>query len=140
MAIFYLDSSAIIKLIVAEAETDALAALSDTDGFWVTSDLSRTEVMRAVARRQPDAIDEARKSLRSLALIELNRDLYDLAGRIQPPSLRSLDAINVAAALSLGDDLTGFVTYDRRLAQAASQNGLAVLSPGADMVSSPTAS
>jgi len=132
MAIFYLDSSAIIKLIVEETETDALAALSETDGFWVTSDLSRTEVMRAVARRQPDSIDVARESLHSLAIIELSRALYDLAGRLQPPSLRSLDAIHVAAALSLGGDLTGFITYDRRLAQAASQNGLTVLSPGAE--------
>ena len=133
MPVFYFDSSAIVKLIVDEAETDALAALSDEGGLWMTSDLARVEVQRAIARRQPQALDAARRQLRGLALMTLTGDTYDLAGRLQPAFLRSLDAIHVAAALSLGAGLTALVTYDQRLAVAAATNGLTVLSPGASI-------
>lgn len=133
MANYYLDSSAVVKLCVAEPETPALAelaGLADT-GLWLTCDLARTEVLRAIARRQPEALADAAQVLRHLAIMTLTSRLYDQAGRLPPATLRSLDAIHVAAALDLGSDLAAFITYDQRLGAAARLNGLPVISPGA---------
>ena len=133
MPLLYLDSSAIVKLAKPEAETDAMGQYSVGDTLWITSDLARTEVMRAVALHQPERLDDARHVLRNLVLMALDRDIYDMAGRVQPARLRSLDAIHVAAALSLGSALQALITYDKRLAEAAKLNGLAVISPGAQL-------
>ena len=133
MPILYLDSSAIVKLVKPEIETDALGKHSVANTLWMTSDLARTEVMRAVVFQYPERADTVKVVLRNLMLMTLDREIYDMAGRLQPAFLRSLDAIHVAAALSLGSDLTAIVTYDKRLAQAAALNGLSVLSPGAQL-------
>jgi len=133
MPVLYLDSCALVKLVVPEAETDVLGATFSGGTFWATSDLGRTEFMRVVSRREPGLTDDARRVMRAVMTISLDRDTYDLAGRIQPARLRSLDAIHVAAALSLGADLKALVTYDKRLAEAATLNGLTVLSPGATL-------
>lgn len=134
MITYYFDSSALTKLATGEPETDAVASLSSADNLWITSDLARTEVPRAVTR-QGGSVTDALEVLRNMVVIELDRDIYELAGRIQPDRLRSLDAIHVAAALSLGSDLTAIVTYDQRLAEAAQLNGIKVLSPGTEPVS-----
>jgi len=130
MPVYYLDSSAIVKLIVAEAESPALTRFVQTS-FPITCDLARTEVQRAVACRLPEALAGATEVLRHLAIMTLSGGLYDRAGRLQPAFLRSLDALHVTAALDLGSDLTAFVTYDQRLAEAARLNGLPVASPSA---------
>lgn len=72
---------------------------------------------------------QARRQLASVAFIDLGRPLLDSAGTLSPPEIRSLDTIHLAAALTLGDDLGEFVTYDARLADAARQWGLTVVSP-----------
>ena len=131
MRLYYFDSTAIVKLIVADQETDALTSLSSPDSLWLTSDLAHTEVQRACLRHSPQIIEDARRVLRHLATIQLTSELFEAAGRLQPAHLRSLDAIHIAAALSLGSEMTAMVTYDKRLAEAAEQNGLKVLSPGA---------
>jgi len=131
MPIFYLDSCAITKLVAEEAESeDLVATLTEEPSLWMCSDLARVEVMRSVARNYPDLLPEASCELRNLAMLSLDSAIYDLASRLQPTRLRSLDAIHVAAALSLGRDLTAVVTYDKRLVEAAQLNGLTVLSPG----------
>jgi len=126
----YLDTSALVKLVVAEDETAALRAwLGAEERLPVSCDLSRAELMRAVRRAAPDRVVRAREVLDSIALLDLPTPLFEDAGRLDPTMLRTLDAIHLAAALDLGDDLQAIVTYDDRLAEAARSNGVAVLSP-----------
>jgi len=127
---FYVDTSALVKLVVAESETTALRSwLEDADRDLVSCDLARTELMRAVRRTVPDRALMARAVLDSITLVEVRSSLFEEAGRLDPSALRSLDAIHLAAALDLGDDLKGLVTYDDRLAEAAEANGVSVITP-----------
>jgi uncharacterized protein len=126
----YLDTSALTKLVVAEAETAALRTwLADVERDPVSCDLARTELMRAVRRAAPDRVVRAREVLDAVSLLEVTTATFEAAGRLDPTILRSLDAIHLAAALDLGDDLDGIVTYDDRLAEAAKVNGVAVVTP-----------
>lgn len=125
----YLDTSAFAKLVMTEPESGALIGFLRTRPLQVAATLLRTEVLRAALRVSQSHLAQARRQLASMAFIELGRPLLDHAGTLSPPELRSLDAIHVAAALTLGDDLGEFVTYDRRLADAARQWGLTVVSP-----------
>lgn len=127
---FYLDTSALVKLVAAEFETAALRSwIAVADRDFVASDLVRTELMRAVRRIVPDRALLAREVLDSITLIEVTSAVFDEAGRLDPSTLRSLDAVHLAVALDLGDDLDGMVTYDERLAEAANANGVAVVTP-----------
>ncbi len=127
---FYVDTSALVKLVVAEAETTALRSwLTDVDRDLVSCDLVRTELMRAVRRIVPDRALQARAVLDSVTLVEVGPSVFEEAGRLDPSVLRSLDAIHLASALDLGDDLEGLVTYDDRLAEAAEANGVVAVSP-----------
>ena len=127
---FYVDTSALVKLVVAETETVALRSwLQETDRELVASDLARTELIRAVRRSVPDRLLQARAVLDSVTLVEVRTSMFEGAGRLDPVGLRSLDAIHLAAALDLGDDLEGLVTYDDRLAEAAIANGVPVVAP-----------
>lgn len=115
---------------VAEAEwPDLQVALRGLRS--VTSELTATELRRAVGRRPPLPLRRADQVLATLALLPLDRPLVESAGVLAPPVLRSLDALHLATALRLGAGLDRMVTYDRRLAQAAAAAGLAVESPGA---------
>jgi uncharacterized protein len=126
----YLDTSALVKLVVAEPETTALRTwLRATDRQPVASDLARTELLRAVRRIAPKRALQARAVLDSITLTEITTSLFEEAGRLDPTSLRSLDALHLAAALDLGDDLDALVTYDDRLAEAAALNGIPVTAP-----------
>jgi uncharacterized protein len=127
---FYVDTSALAKLVVAEAETKALRKwFRAADRNPVTSDLARSELLRAVRRTDPSKVVRAREVLESVTLIELTTTVCEHAGLLDPAILRTLDAIHLAAALVLGDDLEGFVTYDDRLAQAAQATGIRVVTP-----------
>ena len=126
----YLDTSALVKLVVSEAETAALRAwMGEAERTPVSCDLARTELLRAVRRAAPDRVVQARAVLDSITLLEVTTATFEEAGRLDPTVLRSLDAVHLAAALSLGDDLDGIVTYDERLAEAAQSNGVPVTSP-----------
>ena len=127
---FYIDTSALVKLVVAEAETAALRAWLEAPGReLVVCDLARTELMRAVRRAVPGRALQAREVLDAVVLLHVTPAVFEHAGRLAPSGLRSLDAIHLAAALDLGDDLDGLVTYDDRLADAAVSNGVAVVAP-----------
>lgn len=127
---FYVDTSALVKLVVAESETEALREWLTAAGTeLVASDLARTELMRAVRRAVPDRVLQARAVLDSLVLTQVTPAVFEIAGRLDPHGLRSLDAIHLASALDLGDDLDGLVTYDDRLAEAAMSNGVVVVAP-----------
>ena len=126
----YLDTSALVKLVVAEAETPALRAwLTEVERSPLASDLARTELLRVVRRSALDRVLEARAVLDAITLIELTTAIFEQAGRLDPAILRTLDALHLASALSLGDDLESMVTYDDRLADAARANGIPVTAP-----------
>ena len=126
----YLDTSALVKLVVAEDETDALIAwLDETNGDWVSSDLTRTELLRAVRRTTPDRVVRAREVLDSIMLLDVTTQTYEEAARIDPQALHTLDSLHLAVALDLGDDLESIVTYDDRLAEAATANGVLITTP-----------
>ncbi|MDP9164665.1 MAG: type II toxin-antitoxin system VapC family toxin [Actinomycetota bacterium] len=127
---FYLDTSALAKLVVAEPETAALRAwLAEQDRTLVSSDLARTELTRAVRRVAPERMIDAHAVLDGLTLLTVPASMFAAAGRLDPVDLRSLDAVHLAAALELGDDLEGLVAYDERLQRAARLNGIDVIAP-----------
>lgn len=126
----YLDTSAFVKLLVAEPES---ARLHERLRRWpdrVSATLLRTETTRAL-RRSGNAhlVGPARRLLTTVHLIRLDEPLLDRAGDLEPDALRSLDAIHLAAALSIGPDLAVLITYDERLRDAALAQGLLVESP-----------
>ena len=126
----YLDTSALVKLVVQEPETDALRAwLAATERKPVSCDLTRTELMRTVRRAAPELAPDARRVLDAITLTRVTTAVFEQAGRIEYDTLRSRDAIHLAAALDLGEDLHGLVTYDPVLAGAASACGIAVIAP-----------
>jgi predicted nucleic acid-binding protein len=128
----YLDASAIVKLVVLEPESAALFAWLGARPARVSSAIARVEVSRAVRRAFPSETATARRAgelLDRLALVPIDRHILETAGQLGPSELRSLDAIHLATALSLGDDLSGLVTYDARLAAAATRSGFEVWAP-----------
>ncbi|MGI9119185.1 MAG: PIN domain-containing protein [Acidimicrobiales bacterium] len=136
MALFYADASALVKLIRDEPDSAALRAfLSDAD--LVSCELVLTEVPRAIRRaaardaRLPlDLLTErAGETLDVLGLLPLDRALLAAAGALAEPFLRALDAIHVAAAVTLSP-LDAFVSYDERQAAAARLAGLRTVQPG----------
>ena len=127
---FYLDTSAAAKLVVAEPASEAFAswaAIHET--HVVASDLLRTELLRATRRVAPDRMQRARAVLDALTLFNLTSATFERAATLDPEELRSLDALHLAAALELDDELDGIVTYDDRMATAASFYGVAVIAP-----------
>ena len=129
----YIDSSALLKLAFPEAETAALEAdLAAREGL-VSSRLTRVECARALrreSRRVP--LYGLEDLMEGVVLMDMTPEIAERAGELQPAVLRSLDAIQVATALSVGDNSLEFITYDQRLADAARANGLTVVQPGVD--------
>lgn len=127
----YLDSSALFKLVIEESETAALRDfLGDRpDELRVASTLVRTEVVRAIARRNPSAVLSAAHAVAKLTTIPVTVDVLDTAAALQPPLLRTLDAIHLASALTFRRSLTAFVAYDDRLRAAAGEAGLPIMWP-----------
>ena len=126
----YLDSSAIVKLVVSEAESVALRAYLDAhEDSWTTSALARTEVVRAVSIAGIESVGRARTLLGRVTDIALTRDILDRAAELSPAPLRTLDAIHLASAIRLGHELSVLITYDRRMALAANDLGIPVQAP-----------
>jgi predicted nucleic acid-binding protein len=127
--VVYLDSSALVKLVVRERESRALRAYLRREPERLSCGLARTEVLRAVRPLGPAALETARRLLRSIDLIRLDEALLDAAGTLEPLALRSLDAIHLAAAQLVAPTLRAVVTYDRRMADGAASLGFQVASP-----------
>jgi uncharacterized protein len=131
--VIYLDSCALVKLVSPAPETAALERYlrERADQRHVASALVRTEVRRALRRIEAPArmVATADKLLAAVITISIRDELLDAAGRLAEPGLRSLDAIHLATAQSLGAALTAFVTYDRRLLSAADGAGLPTATP-----------
>ncbi len=130
MSALYLDSSAFVKLAVEEPETAALRAFLATLGHRrVSSALLRTEALRAVRHQGVEALATVREGLRRIDLVGVDDRILDAAGTLEPRVLRTLDAIHVATAMALGDDLEAIVTYDERMVEAARLLGLSSVTP-----------
>jgi uncharacterized protein len=142
--VIYFDTCALLKLIRADAASPALGAFIDARPRtrWFSSELARAELARTVRRINHDhrgrLIDGGRLSaelgyvdrlLERLDLIAVSARVLADAAALEQPFLRTLDAIHLAAAASLRHSLSSFVTYDKKLAAAAQEAGLPVLSP-----------
>jgi uncharacterized protein len=126
----YLDTSAVVKLLVRERETTALRRELRRWPRRASSSLLRVELLRAVKRAGlPRLGAPARTQLDRISLIRVDDPLLDSAADLDPASLRSLDAIHLASALALGSDLGVVVTYDDRMIQGATALGLPTASP-----------
>ncbi|HPX38516.1 MAG TPA: type II toxin-antitoxin system VapC family toxin [Mycobacterium sp.] len=127
----YLDTSALAKLIVPESESQKLRDyLDDKDADMLfTAALTRTELIRVARRIDAAAVTAARSILSGLTMVHLTAGLLDAAANLDPPLLRSLDAIHLAAAQRAGSDLRAVITYDTRMAEAAESLALPVLAP-----------
>ena len=125
----YLDSSAIVKLVIAEPQSSALRTFLRRRRPLLSSALARTEVLRAVLGEGERGIARARVVLARLDLIRVNDKVLEAAGRLLPAELRSLDAIHLATARQLGSDLGHVVTYDDRMLYAAHLLGLPTAAP-----------
>jgi len=125
----YLDTSALVKLVITEKESDELRAFVG-DREIVSSQIARTELIRAVGRWDEAFLGAAEDLVDELVLLKVDRVLTISAAWIRPWEVRSLDALHVASAQALADGLDALVTYDRRMIGAATRAGLPVASPG----------
>jgi predicted nucleic acid-binding protein len=137
VSLYYLDASAVVKLVRDEPESAALRSFLE-GGDLVSSELVLTEVPRAVRRaaaREPalpldQLTGRTEEVLEAVALLPLDRALLAAAGALVEPAVRALDAIHVSAAVDL-TPLGAFVSYDQRQSAAARLAGLRTVAPGA---------
>lgn len=129
MTATYLDSSALVKLAIAEPESGALRRHLRRRKELVSSALARTEVLRALSLEGEEGIARGRAVLGRVQLLRLNDRILNAAGVLLPSDLRSLDAIHLVTAQQLGSDLSQIVTYDERMLEAAESLGLKTASP-----------
>lgn len=131
MSLYYVDTSAALKLLADESHSRSFAAFYDenTSASWVSSALLRIEVMRAVGRVMPAALPDARELLLAFDYVNIDDEVVETAMNEPDRMLRSLDAIHLATARVLGSDLDGLATYDDRLAIAAKDAGIPVVQP-----------
>ena len=134
MSLYYADTSAVIKLLAEETHSKAFAAFYDAraEAEWVSSALLRIEITRAVLRAMPALLPDARDLLLAFSYIAMDDDVVEGAMNEPDRGLRSLDAIHLATARILGEDLDASVSYDDRLLKAADDAGLPTLSPRDD--------
>lgn len=125
----YLDSSALVKLALVEEDSEALRCELRSWPRRVTSRLAVVEVLRAVRREDAAREPLARGILTRVALVAMSDSILAEAVQLAPAKIRSLDAIHLATALRVGDDIAAFVSYDKRQLEAADALGLPVASP-----------
>jgi predicted nucleic acid-binding protein len=125
----YLDSSAIVKLAVAEPESAALRRYLRRRRPLVSSALARAEVARALLPLGEPAVRRGQEVLARLELIRISDHILAAAGSLLPTELRTLDAIHLATARQLGGDLARLITYDEGLRTAAAATGCTIAAP-----------
>jgi predicted nucleic acid-binding protein len=126
----YVESSALVKLAVPEPESAAFRDVFRELDSMTSSELTVAEVSRATRRAGDPVVARGRAALLRIELVPVDRAILDRAAALDPPTLRSLDAIHVATALELETADLVFFAYDRRTLDAAEANGLTVSSPG----------
>ena len=135
MALFYADASALVKLVLDEPESKVLRTYLDGADL-ISCELVLSEIPRAIRRAAGTdpalprelLLARAAELLDAIGLIALDREILIAAGTVAEPSLRALDAIHIAAAISAGA-LDAFVTYDERQGAAARLAGLRTIAP-----------
>lgn len=125
----YLDTSAFVKLCWPEPESEALHDYLEDWPRRVSSVLIWTEALRAAHRRPVAKFEHIRRQLQLMPMLEVDRALFRQAGLLGPAHMRSLDAIHIAAAISLGSDLGTLIAYDERMIAAAKLFGIPVADP-----------
>lgn len=131
--LIYADTSALVKLVQDEKESTGLREwLAGHKPVVVTSDLTTTELLRVCRTAAPDALPQVMKMLTGLLRIPLSPSLCRSAGVSVPLPLKSLDALHIATAMLLGEEIQGVLTYDRQMIKGAHAVGLTTFSPGAD--------
>jgi predicted nucleic acid-binding protein len=127
----YLDSAAVVKLVHAEPESAALRSWLDerAEIQWISSVLTEIGSFRALARYAPEAVSRLPAVLDQIELIDLDQRIRMLAQTVTPATVRSLDAIHLGTALRFRSSLTSFMTYDKRLLDAAQAAGLPIDAP-----------
>jgi predicted nucleic acid-binding protein len=126
---YYLDSSAILKIIFQEDESVALAKFITEPA--ITSSISRVEVLRTVQRIDHSRVQLAQSELAKINIVEPIPSILTIAENFSHEvTLRSLDAIHVATLIFLSTATDGLITYDKLMAKNAEQLGLIVLAPG----------
>lgn len=128
--IVYLDSSAFLKLVREERESPALQSELEAWPDRASSALLAVEVLRVSRAAGGPELARAAQLLGDVALLPVSEARLDAAVGVDPPLVRSLDAIHVATAVSMGDELGAMITYDRRMLVAAEVAGIEALAPG----------
>lgn len=127
---YYLDTSALLRLVFDEEYSNAMRTWTvRVDPEFAATDLLRTEALRAARRKSPESVAEVRSRLDAVTFYRLSAAICQRAAELDPVILRTLDALHLAGALALGDDLQGLITYDVRLAEAARLHGVSVVTP-----------
>lgn len=127
--VWYVDSSAIVKLVAREPETPALSKFLASRHPLICSALATTEVHRAVLPLGESFLRQATDVLDRIELVRVSNEVLEDAGRLRPTSLRSLDAIHLATAALFGNTLSGVITYDGRMLDTAQSLGWSVHAP-----------
>jgi uncharacterized protein len=132
--VIYLDTAALVKLVRVEQESSALVSWLNKQSAQplVASTLVEIELPRALRPSQPEVLGLVAAVLSRLHRVEMNAAVRATAAAYVEPTLRTLDAIHLATAeflVASGMQLTAFVTYDKRLAEAATRIGVPVTSP-----------
>jgi predicted nucleic acid-binding protein len=129
---WYLDSSAILKYVFAEPERPAMVKALTSQA--ISSELARLEVKRAVYRINPKDIALANEELSRVNFVSISNQVLTVAESFTGSvTLATLDAIHVATAISLGNQIDGIITYDKQMLTNARNMGIKVLSPGAKL-------
>ena len=126
---WFIDSSAIIKLIKPEKESAAL--IKKLPNGLIASRISRVEVTRTIIRNEPDLLDATYDVLADIQMVPVEDAIITIAENLpQFIDLRSLDSLHIASALSIKNVLKGIITYDKEMVKAAVALGFKTLSPG----------
>jgi len=126
----YLDASALVKLVITESESAPLRQFLSNDPLLISSRIAAVEVRRVAARqRERDTTAQVDMLLEGILFVEVDEAIALAAGTARPVSGRSLDAIHLASAQSVASEVTAVITYNLRLADAASAAGLTVVAP-----------
>ena len=125
----YADTSALAKLVLAERESEALREYLHNRGVLISSALAVTELVRATRRLRPELEQQATRLLETVVLVDVVHEVLTVAAMLTPPEVRTLNAIHIATALALGDELDAMLTYDSRMIDAARGAGLHVEAP-----------
>lgn len=126
---WYMDSSAIIKLIKLEKESAAL--IRKLPPSLITSRISRVEVARTIAKHEPDLLDAAYDILADIQMIPVEDSIITIAENLpQHIDLRSLESLHIASAMAIRNALKGIISYDKEMVRAGISLGFKTMSPG----------